>query len=86
MGETAGKLIVSWTQAVGGSASYTRDDRNPSYPQKYRKLLSRELTELHTQMLIIIKNLFKTVIYGVNLYFFVDNLCKCVEKHENKLV
>jgi hypothetical protein len=27
MGKTAEKLIVSWTQAVGGSASYTIDDR-----------------------------------------------------------
>jgi hypothetical protein len=86
LGKTAGKLIVSCLQAVYESASYTISDKKSTYPQNSRQLLRLEHTELHTCHLILTKSSLKTGVYGVNLYFFVDNLCKCVEKHENNSV
>jgi hypothetical protein len=57
-----------------------------SYPQNDCQFFSLEHTDLYTPLWIEGKSDYKTGIYRLYLHYFVDNLCNCVEKHENNLV
>lgn len=57
-----------------------------TYPQIHWQLIVNKHTELRTSTDYDLKNLFKTDIYGGYLDKFVDNLCKCVDKHDDKSV
>lgn len=60
--------------------------RKQTYPQIHWQFVRHKHTELPTHFIKPSKNLFKTTNYGIYLNKIVDNLCKCVEKHEDKSV